>query len=79
MRGCMEKKRKSSQAHIDANRRYMEKTYKSLQVKVKPTDYNVIDDFCSKMDISKARFIVCACNYFIQRGELPPLDKTDKP
>lgn len=50
----------------------MEKTYKNLQIQVKPADYNAIHDFCQKMDISKAQFIVRACKYFIAQNTLPP-------
>ncbi len=59
--------RKSSQARIDANRRYMEKTYKHLQVMVKPEDYNAIDAYCKQKGISKAKFIVTACIEYMEK------------
>ncbi len=63
----MSENRKSSQARIDANRRYMEKTYKKLQVMIKPDEYDIIDNYCNKSDISKARLIVEACKEYIDR------------
>jgi hypothetical protein len=57
--------RKSSDARIRANRKYMEKTYKNLQVQVKSECYQLIDTYCKSMDISKAEFIVKCCKYVI--------------
>lgn len=62
------KQRKSSDARIKANRKYMEKTYKALQVQVKPDDYYIIDEYCKSKDISKAKFIVTACKYIIDNN-----------
>lgn len=56
----------------DARRKYMEKTYKNLQVQLKNDEYKLIDEYCKLHDISKSRFIFWACNDFIKRGELPP-------
>lgn len=55
-----------------ADKRYKAKNYKNLTVLIRPNEYSAIDEFCKLHDISKARFIVWACNYFIERGELPP-------
>lgn len=54
-----------------ADRRYKAKNYKNLTVLIRPNEYSAIDEFCKLHGISKARFIVWACNYFIERGELP--------
>lgn len=57
---------------IENNREYNKKTYKNLSAQIKIAEYNAIDEYCKRFDISKARFIFWACNYFIERGELPP-------
>lgn len=46
--------------------------YKQLKIDIKPTDKLMIDDFCKKMEISKAQFVCSACKYFVKLGELPP-------
>lgn len=57
---------------IENNREYNKKTYKNLSAQIKIAEYAAIDEFCKLHDISKARFIFWACNYFMERGELPP-------
>lgn len=57
--------RKSSDARIRANRKYMEKTYKKLQVMIKPEEYDMIDSYCKTHNISKAQFIVNVCSDYI--------------
>ena len=52
--------------HIEANKEYNKKNYKDLSAKIKPDDYSMIDDYCKKNDISKAKFIVEACKYYIE-------------
>lgn len=61
-----------SDAEKAAKRRYKEKNYKNLSVYLNPLEYNAINDYCKMMNISKARFIVWACNYFISQGITPP-------
>lgn len=61
-----------TKAHIDAVKKYNLKTYKDLQIHIKNNEAASIDDFCKKMEISKASFIVNACNYFITLNQLPP-------
>ncbi len=73
----MPKDGKYTAAEIAARRRYMEKTYKKLQIMVKPTEYTEIDAYCDMKKISKKKFIVRACNYFIKRDELPPESEED--
>ena len=41
------------------------KTFKQLKVDIKPDDYLIIDDYCQKSNISKAKFIVKCCKYCI--------------
>lgn len=57
---------------IENNREYNKKTYKNLSAQIKIAEYAAIDNYCNLHGISKARFIVWACNYFMERGELPP-------
>lgn len=61
-----------TKAHIKAAAKYNLKTYKNLQIHVKKDEATIINDFYEKMEISKASFIVNACNYFIALNQLPP-------
>ncbi len=54
-----------SKAHIKASNKYNKENYKKIQANVKPDDYDMIDDYCKKNDISKAKFIVEACKFYI--------------
>ncbi len=38
---------------------------KQLKVDIKSEDYAIIDDYCKVKKISKAKFIVEACKYYI--------------
>lgn len=64
----MDNTKKSSDARIKANRKYMEKTYKALQVQIKPNDYYIINEHCKSKNISKAKFIVNSCKYCIDNN-----------
>lgn len=55
-----------SKAHIKASNKYNKANYKQLKANVKPDDYIIIDDYCKNHDISKAKFIVEACKYYIE-------------
>lgn len=55
-----------SKAHIKASNKYNKENYKQLKVNVKPDDFNLIDDYCKKNGISKAKFIVEACKFYIE-------------
>lgn len=55
-----------SKAHIKASNKYNKANYKQLKANVKPDDYTIIDDYCKNHDISKAKFIVEACKYYIE-------------
>ena len=50
---------------IEYNAAYTAKNYKKLSVNIKPDDYLIIDDYCKKSNISKAKFIVKCCKYCI--------------
>lgn len=39
---------------------------KQLKADIKFDDYIIIDDYCKNHDISKAKFIVEACKYYIE-------------
>ena len=52
--------------HIEANKKYNKENYKQFKTNLKPADYSMIDDYCKKNDISKAKFIVEACKYYIE-------------
>lgn len=45
--------------------KYNTKNYKQLKAFIKPDDYLIIDDYCKKSNISKAKFIVKCCKYCI--------------
>ena len=38
---------------------------KQLKADIKSDDYTIIDDYCKSHDISKAKFIVEACKFYI--------------
>ncbi|MDE7294671.1 MAG: hypothetical protein K2N72_09640 [Oscillospiraceae bacterium] len=44
---------------------YNKDRYKQLKAEIKPEDYNLIDTYCKTNGISKAKFIVEACKYYI--------------
>lgn len=46
--------------------KYNKEHYKQLKIEIKPDDYDVIDDYCKNNKISKAKFIVEACKYYIE-------------
>ncbi|MCM1329962.1 MAG: hypothetical protein NC253_11035 [Ruminococcus sp.] len=52
--------------HIEANKKYNKENYKKIQANVKPEDYQIIDDYCKNNKISKAKFIVEACKFYIE-------------
>lgn len=53
------------QKHIEASNKYNKENYKKLQANIKPEDYAMIDDYCKGEKISKAKFIVEACKFYI--------------
>ena len=46
--------------------KYNKEHYKQLKIEIKPEDYDFIDVYCKKNDISKAKFLVEACKYYIE-------------
>lgn len=59
----MESKSKNSPAKIKANRKYTKTHYKQLKVDIKPSDFDLIHDYCKSLGTSKAQFIVSSCKY----------------
>lgn len=61
----------SSEAKKRADKKYRTKklhdgTKKQINATLNINDYNMIDDFCKNMEISKAAFITGACRYVIE-------------
>lgn len=57
----------------EAVERYKKKMgYRQLKIETKAQYVDGIKKFCQDMGVSYTEFIVKSCNYFIQRGELPP-------
>lgn len=52
--------------HIEANKKYNKENYKQFKVNLKPDDYSMIDDYCKNNKISKAKFILEACKFYIE-------------
>lgn len=62
--------KKFSQAEY--TRKYNKVNYRQLKADIKPDDYLIIDSYCKKSNISKAKFIVKACKYCIDNDiQLP--------
>ena len=57
--------KKNSDARIKANARYNKKAYCNISIRIKPIDYNIIDDYCKMHNISKAALITRAIKYCI--------------
>lgn len=60
-----------TEAQKRADKKYRAKkmhdgTKKQLNVALNIDDYNMINDFCNNMEISKPSFITGACRYFIE-------------
>lgn len=47
---------------------FNKKNYKQLKADIKPDDYNLIDTYSKKHNISKARLIVESIKYCIKNG-----------
>ena len=56
-----------SKAHIKASNKYNQLNYKKLQANIKPTDYDLIDNYCKNSGMSKAQLIVTACKEYIDK------------
>lgn len=57
-----------SEAQKRADKKYHDKTYKNLQVSVKIADYNDIDEYCKRKNISKANMIVNSVKYCMENN-----------
>lgn len=57
-----------SKAHIKASNKYNKENYKKIQANIKPSDYQMIDDYCAENDISKAVLIVNSIKYVIDNN-----------
>lgn len=60
--------KKNSQAQIKAVAKYNKKAYCNISIRIKPADYNIIDDYCRAYNISKAALIVRAVRYCIAQN-----------
>ena len=62
---------KRTEAQKNADKKYRMKklhdgTKKQINATLDIADYNMINDFCNNMEISKAAFITGACRYVIE-------------
>ena len=57
-----------SEAKKRANKKYSDKTYKNFQAHIKIDDWDMIDGYCKKNDISKASLLVNAVKYCIENS-----------
>ena len=55
-----------SEAQKRAKAKYNAKTYKQLKASLKFSDYDLVDNYCKSIGISKASFIVKAVKYCMQ-------------
>ncbi|MCL2053665.1 MAG: hypothetical protein FWG90_04365 [Oscillospiraceae bacterium] len=60
-----------SEAKKRANEKYSAKTYKTFSAKIKIADYYSIDNYCKTNNISKAKILVKAFNYYIENNNNP--------
>ena len=65
-----------SKAHIKASNKYNKENYKKIQANIKPSDYQLIDDYCTANNISKASLIVNSIRYVID-NDIDIIPKTD--
>ena len=56
-----------SKAHIRASAKYNKDNYKKIQANIKPDDYDIIDNYCKNIGMSKAQLIVTACKEYINK------------
>lgn len=48
------------------NTAYQREHYRKLSTVISPDDFDIIDSYCKSNEISKAKFIVEACKYYIE-------------
>lgn len=66
-----DEKRKAQQRK--AVSKYKDLNYKQLKIETKAQYIDNIKNYCTDMGVTYVDFIIRACNYFIERGELPPI------
>ena len=57
-----------SEAQKRADVKYHAKTYKNLQISARIADYELIDNYCKSIGLSKAATIVNAIKYLIENN-----------
>ena len=57
-----------SEAQKRADVKYHAKTYKNLQISARIADYELIDNYCQSIGLSKAATIVNAIKYLIENN-----------
>lgn len=57
--------KKNSDAQIKAVAKYNKKAYCNISIRIKPIDYNIIDNYARARGISKAALITRAVKYCI--------------
>lgn len=60
------------------NKKLSDGTKRQINATLDISDYNMIDSYCGKMNISKAAFIKSACKYIIE-NEIPMSEYLEKP
>ena len=53
---------------VKYNNEYNSRNYKKMTMTLKPDDIDIIDNYVSKLGISKAKFIIAACKYCIDNN-----------
>lgn len=70
-----------SEAQKKADKKYHAKTYKNLQISARIADYDLIDNYCKSIELSKAQVIIKAIYYCIENNinltEYTPNTNTD--
>lgn len=54
---------------------YEKENYKKILIRLKPSEYEQIEDFCQNMDISKNRLLIDSALYIIQNDLLSEIKK----
>lgn len=54
---------------------YEKEKYKKILIRLKPSEYEQIEDYCQNMDISKNRLLIDAALYIIDNDLLSEIKK----
>ena len=57
-----------TEAQKRAKRKYLDKTYKNLAIRIRPENVQLIDNYCKSIGLSKAATIVNAIKYLIENN-----------